>query len=220
VGFVGAIAAGYIIDKLKMDCIGYIQSDKIPGIAVIHDSKPCHSIRIYAKDDLIIVMSELIIPPHILPEISDALAEWLGEIEPKQVISLAGISGKGVKDDEGHAIFGISTDDELNKKIKKMGVRVISDGVLGGISADILLYCYENNIPSISLMVETRHIPDPLAAVSVLEILNKLLALDISLKHLIEEGEKIEKLFNALSDELKRGIDRYKKMENYSPMYA
>ncbi|ODS36176.1 MAG: hypothetical protein A7316_02855 [Candidatus Altiarchaeales archaeon WOR_SM1_86-2] len=144
----------------------------------------------------------------------------MGEIEPKQVISLAGISGKGVKDDEGHAIFGLSTDDELNKKIEKMGVRVISDGVPGGISAYVLLYCYENNIPSISLMVETRHIPDPLAAVSVLEILNKLLALDMSLKHLIEEGEKIEKSFNALSDELKRGIDRYKKMENYSPMYA
>ena len=62
-GFVGAIAAGYIIDQLKMDCIVYIKSDKIPGIAVIHDSKSCHLVRIYAKDDLVIVMSELIIPP-------------------------------------------------------------------------------------------------------------------------------------------------------------
>ena len=63
----------------------------------------------------------------------------------------------------------------------------IKNGVLAGIASDILVYCYEHNIPSLSLMVETLHIPDPLAAVSVLGILNKLLGLDISLKHLIEE---------------------------------
>lgn len=220
VGFVGAIAAAYMVDQLKMDYVGYIKSDRIPSIVTIHNLKLHRSMRIYAKDDLIIVVSELIIPSRVVQEISDAIVKWFEKIEPRQVISLAGVAGMGIKDSEEHTIFGISTNSEMNEKIGEIGVKVISDGVLAGIAADLLIYCDENNIPATSLMVETKHLPDPMAAVSVLKILNKLLNLQMSLKHLIDEGKKIEKLFKELTEQIKRGREKYRKMEGYSPMYG
>lgn len=48
-GFVSTIAANHMIMELGMKPIGYIESDRIPSITIIHDSEPQRPIRIYAK---------------------------------------------------------------------------------------------------------------------------------------------------------------------------
>jgi uncharacterized protein len=188
-GFVSTIAAKYMIDELDMEPIGYIESDKLKSVAVIHNSKPMRPIRIYAKGNVIVILSELVIPLNHLPEFSGAVIRWLREICPGEVVLLAGISGKD--SEKQHEIFGLANTDELNLQLMQLNVSRVEEGMLTGISSDLLLYCVENGIPTISLMTETKNMPDPLAAASMLVIVNKILGLQIDTQKLIDEGKKI-----------------------------
>ena len=41
-GLVGTISASYLIEKLKMEPLGYIISEKFPPIAAVHNYRPLH----------------------------------------------------------------------------------------------------------------------------------------------------------------------------------
>jgi uncharacterized protein len=216
-GFVSTIAARYMIDELGMEDIGFIESDRVRSVAVIHNAVPMRPIRIYAKGNIVVFLSEIIIPIQHGAEFSNALTAWIGKIAPNRVVLLAGITGKGTEKD--HEIFGIANTDELNWKLEELKIKKVEEGMLTGISSDLLLYCVENQIPSISLMTETKNLPDPLAAASMLAILSKLIDLKIDTKRLIEEGKKIEEMFKEIMEQTKRGKEGHKEMEDYSPMY-
>jgi uncharacterized protein len=217
-GFVSTIAAKYMLDELNMEAIGCMRSDKIQSIAVVHDSTPMYPIRIYLKDNILLIFSEVNVPFQHVGEFSEVLSSWFREVKPKQIILLAGIAG--ISTDKEHEIFGITTDPELKEKLRKLKVEEIDEGMLTGISSDLLLDCIENKIPVVSLMAETRYTPDPLGAASMLKILNGLLGLNIDMEKLVEKGEEIEKMFENISEQMKKGIDDTKKMSEYSPMYG
>ncbi|MBU4202001.1 MAG: PAC2 family protein [Candidatus Altiarchaeota archaeon] len=217
-GFVSTIATRYMIDELKMEEIGCIKSDKVKSIVVVHDSKPMHPIRIYGKDNLVLVFSEVSVPiPHI-GEFSSVFSKWFKEINPEKVILLAGISGKGT--DKEHEIFGVASNGELEKELERLDVSKIEEGILTGISSELLLDCIENKIPVISLMAETRYIPDPLGAASMIKILNGLLGLNVDTKNLSEKGKEIEEKFKEIAEQLKKGKEDHKGVGEYSPMYG
>jgi len=231
IGFVGTIAARYLVEELNMKLIGYIESDKIPSVAIVHKSKPCPPIRIYKKGDLIIVLSELIIPLQFTHDFSKILIKWFNEIKPKEVISLVGISSDPLplkiinppsiqQDYEEHHVYGIATDEKLNKKLEKLKVNIIREGTITGASSTILLGCIENDIPAVTLMSEAHFVPDPLASAAVLNVLNEYLNLNVDVKKLVEQGKKVESQFKVLFQELKKGKSGYTKMEKLSPMYG
>ncbi len=231
IGFVGTIAARYLVEELDMELVGYIESDKIPSVAIVHKSKPCPPIRIYAKNNLIIILSELIIPFQFTHDFSKMLIKWFKEIKPKEVISLVGISADPTPlkiinqtadepDYEKHIVYGIATNEDLNKKMEKLGVNVIHEGTLTGASSDLLLNCMEYDIPAVTLMSEAHFVPDPLAAAAVLNVLNEYLSLKVDVKKLVEQGKKVETQFKVLFEEMKKGKTGYTKMEKFSPMYG
>lgn len=217
-GFVSTIVANHMIKELDMEQIGYIESDRTPSITIIHNSKPQRPVRIYSKKNLLLIFSELIAPLEIIPEFSKSLVKWFEEVKPKQLILLAGISG--IETEKEHEILGVATDEESKKKLKKLNVSEIEEGMLTGISSELFMYCFERGIPSISLMTETHYIPDPFAAASMLKILNGLLGIDVETENLTETGKQIEKSFREIAEQLKRGKEGYKKMEGLSPMYG
>jgi uncharacterized protein len=217
-GFVSTITARYLIDEMKMETIGYLESESLHSVAVIHDSKPMRPIRVYCKGDIVILFSEIIIPIPEVPEFSHAIIDFIKQSKPDKVILLAGISGKDTEKD--HEIFGMADSPEMEQKLRELKVSGVQEGMMTGISSELLLHCTENKIPWISLMAETKNLPDPLASASMLAILTKLLDLKVDTKRLLEEGKKIEEMFKEITSQLQKGKDGYKAMENYSPMYG
>ncbi len=106
-GFVSTIATRYMIDELGMKVVGHVVSDKLKSIAIVHNAEPLYPVRIYSKDDIVLIFSEVIIPVKQIHEISTAISEWFAEIKPKEVILLAGISGKVTEKE--HEILGLAT---------------------------------------------------------------------------------------------------------------
>ena len=52
VGLVGLISAMHVIETLKMKEIGYIESELLPPLIVLHDGVFQSPVRIYHKDNL------------------------------------------------------------------------------------------------------------------------------------------------------------------------
>ncbi len=216
-GFVSTIATRYMIDELGMEEIGYVRSDRIQSIAVVHNSKPMYPIRVYRKDNLVLIFSEISVPYQFIREFADTFDEWFKEINPSTVVLLAGITGR--ETEKEHEIFGLTTHPEIKERMNELKVETIKEGMLAGISSDILLNCLENDIPVISFMAETKYSPDPLGAASLLRILSSFLEIEIDIEKLVGKGHEIETEFEKLTSELKKGKLDHKEMNDYSPMY-
>ncbi|MCX6695764.1 MAG: PAC2 family protein [Candidatus Altiarchaeota archaeon] len=217
-GYVSTIAANIIVKKLGMQEVGCITSDELTGIVVVHDSKPMLPIRIYAKDDLILITSELIIPVPLLPDFSKAIGAWIKGVKPREMILLASMSG--IQTTEEHEIFWLSSDEKLSERMEKpdMKAKKLQDGVLTGISSGLMIECSDMKIPILSLMVETSYIPDALAAATLLEIIGKLIGMQIDVDELKTTGKKIEHKYQEMLEQLKKGQENYQDMAQL-PMY-
>ncbi|MEM4347145.1 MAG: PAC2 family protein [Candidatus Altiarchaeota archaeon] len=218
-GFVSTIATRYLIEELDMKVVGHIICDKLRSFAIIHNSEIHYPIRIYAKGNILLIFSEIIIPIRQMHEISDAISKWLSEIKPKEVILLAGISGRFTEKE--HEILGIATNKELRDKLRNADVIHVEEGMLSGISSDLILFCSDNKIPAMALIAETEYSPDPMAAVSMLKVMNKILGLDIDTERISREGKEIEEVFKRITEEVKRSKEHHEDMEDLSPpMYG
>ncbi|MFH1125575.1 MAG: PAC2 family protein [Candidatus Altiarchaeota archaeon] len=217
-GFVSTISANYLIRELGMKCVGYIDSDDMRGITVIKDSTPMRPIRIYVKDNIILIYSEVMVPYNSIPKISNAINDWLDRVKPKMVVLMAGITG--LEAEKGHEIHGVVSDVEMGRMLENSKVKLIKDGVLTGVSSDILMHCIENKIHTIGLVVETEYSPDVLAAATMLEIINKLLNVKVNINTLKNMGDQVETDFKKLINQMKKGREGYVKMEECGPMYG
>ena len=79
IGLVGAMSISYVIEKLGLENIGYLESEEFPPLMSIHDGIPMHSIRIYASEKykIITIFSEFSIPASTTYKITDALIEFI-----------------------------------------------------------------------------------------------------------------------------------------------
>jgi uncharacterized protein len=206
-GYVSSIAAFYLIKEAGFKQIGSIKASGLENFVVVHEGEVMRPIRIYAKDNIILVFSEIIILPSLVAEFTEKFSGWLREINASQVVLLASILGVEVEDE--HKIFGLATTKDLKDKLKDIGVEELKEGVLTGLSSTLALNCNEEGIPSISLLVETPYIPDALAAASLLEILSKLLKIDVDVGRLRETGKQFEEKFQNMVKQLNKSQQDY-----------
>jgi uncharacterized protein len=216
-GYVSTLAANHIVRNMGFELVGHIECDKLDAVAVVHDGIPLHPIRIYAKEGVIILFSELIIPMNLVHEFTGAIADWFAKISPKTVLLLASIPGIEAK--ETHEIMAVTTDEGMRVKLKEYGVPEMKEGVLTGMSSSLMIRCCGLNIPATSLMVETSYIPDVLAAAALLEIINRLLGLQVDVKELTKAGKDIEEKFRDNLDKMKIGQDNLREMHQQLSMY-
>lgn len=217
-GYVSTIAAGQIINTLEMELIGWIKSDITAGITVIHDGVPLRPIQIYRKDSLILIYSEAVIPFENIREFSTAFKEWFATIEPSRIILLAGVTGS--KQESEHTIFSVCNDKDCKKLLDDLSVPHLQEGMVVGVASELMHWCRHHDIPYVSLMAETVITPDPTAAATLLNIINKVLDIKVPTEQLTEVGDAIEAKMTEIMDSIKRGKDGYKQIEADSPMYG
>jgi uncharacterized protein len=227
VGLVGTIACYHLIEKLNLKEIAHIDSKKFPPVVVVHDSIPSSPIRIYGDEakNIGVVISEIPISADLIPLLSRALAEWFREKGALLVISLGGVPHPKRLEAEKLKVYGISSLLEREKKTWKKtlndsGVEPFHEGILVGIHGIMLRECTKQGVNSLYLMTESHyHYPDPEAAATVIEILNKILNLNVGVKELLEKGEEIKikarDLMRRTQDEMKQ---MQKSQEHEIPM--
>ena len=219
IGLVGTIASSYLVEKLKMDLLGHITSEKFPPIAAVHNKIPLHPARIYKsqKNNLLVLFSEFIIPLQSIHDLSEKILDWCIEREVKEIISLGGI----VLKDQGEVVFGIASTPKLVEQLEANGIKTIKEGATTGVSGVLLADCYSRKFPAVSLLADSKpEFLDPKAAALVIEALKKLINVKVSTEELISESVNIEGRMKEIMYKARDAHSNYKKVEEIGPMYG
>jgi len=193
VGLVGTIAASYAVEKMGYKEIGYIESDLFPPVMVIHKGKLKSPFRIYGNESVVIVLSEVAIPPNAIYPLTEALADWFKSINAKLVISITGLPAKDRMDIEKPEVFAVGNNEEAMKKLADKQVDILEEGFIAGTYAIMQRECSKKDLSAISLLAQCYPVyPDPGAAASAIEALEKFLELGLDVAELNERAEEIK----------------------------
>ena len=209
-GLVGPMAASYMIEKLGMKYIGYIESDLFPPIAAVHDGVPMHTARIYVdvKNKLVVTLSEFTIPQSVIYQLANELLSFIRKNGIKGIISIGGMPSQKQSD----SAFVISSDPDISKNAIKQGLKPVREGVIAGVSALLITNAKDLEIPTTNLLVEVNPVlMDPKYAETAIEGLQKLIGLKIDLSELEDEAKEVE---SRVRDMLKKAKDSHAHYNN------
>ena len=225
-GLVGTISASYLVEKLKMEFAGYVTSDLFPPLAAIHDYKPHFPARIYVskKHNLIVLLSEFIVPVGACFELAQKVREFAKENKVKQIVSLGGIHLKN----EESKVYGIASDNKLLDGLVKAGsVTLIKEGATTGVTGVLLAQGAVEGFPVTSFLAQAHEeYMDPKASAMVLDVLKTHLKLDFETHTLEAEATEIESKMKDMMARAKASHAQYKKAvesgadESLGPMYG
>jgi len=219
-GLVGTIATKYLVERMKMQQIGYLESEVFVPIIRIHDGLPIHPSRIYVHNEkkLVVLVSEQIVPQQFTEKLARALVDWVEKKGIERVVSLSGIRASG--DEKAKDVYGIACDFRSKDFLKKQNVEVIKEGITTGVTAVILLELRDRKVDAFSLLGNVKITADYKAAASIIKKLNEIFELSIDVKPLMKEAKETE---TALLDQLKKmkqTQEEIKKTETRTPMYT
>lgn len=194
-GLVGVIAGSYMIQQLKLQEIGHVESELLPEVVVVHNSEPKSPIRIFGGGSLILLVSEIPLDPGFSYELAETLEGWAMSKNAELVVGITGLPSKNrmnFDQNQKPILFGVSNDKKLRESLPSFGVQPFQEGVVTGIHATLLKEGALMNVPNLILLVESYlEFPDPAAAATSVEALGRLLSIQIDTKSLVEESEGI-----------------------------
>jgi uncharacterized protein len=224
VGMVSSIVAHYLIDHLDLEFVGGLVDDRLPALAMINQGVPLPPIRAYAGkpkcniegcDQVILLMSEMVVPESLVHKIVWALFEWSKEHQLLAGVVVDAFSKGGMKsgmdgvepvveydDTEGIDVVGIGCNETVRSMLKEMNIPLLETGVIRGMNAGILSEASRRGLGTMSIMVEADpRFPDARAAAALIEKLNTLLpSIDLPQEPLLAEAELLEAQISALME--------------------
>ncbi len=212
IGLVGPMAISYIIDKLNMKYIGYMQSVSFPPLVSIHKGEPMPPIRLYTseKEKIVTIFAEFPIPIDLVDELSGSIYEFLRKNGIANVYSIGGIPNTETEDTKPFVIASNST---ITTNAVSAGLQRIEEGVATGVSALLLVKSALDKRNDICIMVPVRqNIADPSYAEVAITSLNKLMNLNIDINDLDKEAKIVQAKIKELVNKHKETHENYKKV--------
>ncbi|MGC9132739.1 MAG: proteasome assembly chaperone family protein, partial [Candidatus Micrarchaeia archaeon] len=211
IGLVATMVSSYLIDKLKMRVVASIESPQFPPLTSIHNGRPLPPARIYFDDNskLAIFFSEFVIPPSLVYELSDLIINYSKEKNAKLIISVGGLTGGK----EGASIaYGVASNEKMLKILEEAGALPIKEGATTGINGIVLSKSAQLGIDAISILLPVDpKFTNPRHAQIAIEILKKILPINVDTTQLAEEADILEKQIRETLNTHKRKINTYKK---------
>ena len=211
VGNVGKLAAEHLVDQLKAKKFVDIYSKYFPPQVLVDDSgivKLVNNEMYYvkrdgAKHDMIVLIGDYQgLTPDGQYELADRMLKMAQELGVEMTFTLGGYGlGKLV---EKPRVLGAVSHEDLVPKMKELGV-TFSKGEPGsgivGASGLLLGLGKVYGMRSVCLMGETSgYFVDPKAAQAVLEVLSKVLEVELDFSDLEDKAEQIDLLTSKLKD--------------------
>ena len=228
IGNVGRVAAGYLINELKMKKFAELYSPHFLPLVLLQNDSVASMLKCEfyyhknRKGDIIILTGDTqSISPEGHYEICTKIIEFVSKMGVKELITLGGFA-EGKKIDNPRVI-GAVNDKKLLKKYEKLGIDFGKEhpiGTIVGASGLLLGLGGMYNMNGLCIMGETFGLPlvtDPKAADSLLHVLVKLLGIKVDMSKLektikemedrIEKTDKIHKKVLQQLSEPKKGED-------------
>ena len=196
-GLVGPLSASHIIEKLNMKEIGFMRSKHLPPSTVFIRGRLRHPFRFYSNPEgtICVIICEITLRMEGLYSIVGAILDWAKEQGSNEIIILDGVASEE-HDDKAYC----AAEEDLCRVMADKNISLIPQGFITGIPGGILNECLIREIQGLTLLVKAnKDNPDPVAAATLVEAINRLYEMKIDTKDLRAEKEKIGIDFKELS---------------------
>jgi len=196
-GIVGPLAINHIIEELKMDEIGLMRSKHLPPSTVFMKGRLRHPFRFYTNKEgtICTIICEITLRMEGLYSIVSSILDWADKKGSKEIVILDGIASEE-HDDKAYC----AAKEDLIRTMADKGISAIPQGFITGIPGGILNECIVRKIQGIALLVKAnRTRPDPQAAATLIEALNRFYDMQIDTSELEKEKERLNLEFSELS---------------------
>jgi uncharacterized protein len=210
-GLIGNILGWLLVEELKMKQIGYIDSKEFPPLAVLYKGIAIHPFRVYSTDGIVLFLSDFIIPPNVSYDMSNAIVDWMERNNSKGLITFNSM----VVMEKTDSVAGAANSEDALKKLGELDLPILPFGNVNGLSGSLLTRTAIKNIPASCLFAEVlNQYPDPRAAASLVNVLNKMLNIDVNAEPLLKEADEIEQRLKELAKRVQS------ENEPESPIYS
>ena len=196
-GLVGPLSVGYVIDKLKMEEIGYLRSRHLPPSTVFMQGRLRHPFRLYSNDDgtVCAVICEITLPIG-LHDIVNTILDWAEKNGSHEIVILDGVASTS-HDDKAFC----AAEEDLCRVMEDNDIKMIPQGFITGVAGGLLNECLVRKIQGVALLVKANDKgPDPLAAATLVEAVNRAYDMNIDTTELRKEKKRIDADFKELSN--------------------
>src|SRR5574338_440595 len=179
-GLIGTMATTYIVNALKMDLIGEIESSPT-SIVFIDNGQIVGPVRIYKKDKTFAILSDI---PIDYDNVVDFVTSVIDFSKKNNVDLIIFTSGIHVPDRNitNLKTYGLVTREVLEKTLYDNEIPKFLSGVISGPDATILSQLKNSSIPTIALHTECNYFfPDPDAAMQTIKTISHIMKTQIDL---------------------------------------
>ncbi len=217
VGLVGTIVANFLINTLKLEQIGVIDSPKFPAISVVKDGEPqgeqiCND---GTCNQVVVCVSEFTPPAEMTKDLVESLVDWAGKNGCTKVISAEGFNSGPKNEGESNDIYGITSTAGARSWIEEAKVKPFTYGTVGGITGSLLNEGKLRGMNILGLLAEvSEDSPDARAAAGVIKAIDELLlAIELDIEPLLKEAESLEQEVQVVREqappEVSSAVPRY-----------
>ena len=211
IGLVGTIVANFLINTLKLEQIGIIDSPRFPAISVVKDGEPHNPMRLYSGEQVcndgtcnqvVVCVSEFTPPAEITKDLVNSLLDWAEENGCTKVISAEGFNS-GKEEGKENEVYGITSTESSRVWIEEAKVKPFTYGTVGGITGALLNEGKIRKMNVLGLLAEvSEDLPDARAAASVIKAIDELLlAIELDTEPLLKEAESLEQEVKIVRDQ-------------------
>ena len=224
VGLVGTIVANFLINTLKLEQIGIIDSPRFPAISVVKDEEPHNPMRLYAGEQIcndgscnqvVVCVSEFTPPAEMTKDLVEGLVDWAGKNGCTKIISAEGFNSGPKDEGEANEIYGITSTAGARGWIEEAKVKPFTYGTVGGITGALLNEGKLRSMNVLGLLAEvSEDSPDARAAAGVIKAIDELLlAIELDIEPLLKEAESLEQEVQVVREqappEVSSSVPRY-----------
>ena len=196
-GLVGPLSVGHIIDKLKMEEIGYLRSRYLPPSTVFIQGRLRHPFRLYSNNEgtICAIICEITLP-FGLHDIVSTILNWAEKNGSHEIVILDGVAA-ATHDNKAFC----AAEEDLCRVMESNDIKMIPQGFITGVAGGLLNECLVRKIQGVTLLVKASEKgADPLAAATLVEAVNRAYNMKIDTTDLRKHTKKIGADFKELSD--------------------
>jgi uncharacterized protein len=174
------MAVTYIINSLKMDLIGEIESSPA-SIVFIDNGQIVGPVRIYKKNKTFAILSDIPIDYDNVIDFAASVIDFSKKNKIDLIIFTSGIHAPD-RNVTNLKTYGLVTREVLEKTLYDNEIPKFLSGVISGPDATILSQLKNSSIPTIALHTECNYFfPDPDAAMQTIKTISHIMKTKIDL---------------------------------------
>lgn len=220
IGLVGSISAMHIVRSLGMDDVVGVESYAfLPPVVVVSSGEPRYPMRIYRKNDLAVLVTDVPVSPAGIAPLAMSIVEFARRRGVELIVSVTGLGSPKRLQGGSPNLYWLASSPYAARVAEEAGLKEkLEEGILVGPYAIILKEAVRKMVNNLIIMIESYpEFPDPEAAAEAVKALTKITGVEVDVAKLLEEAEMLKLRLKSLMKETREALARMGKGFEYRP---